>query len=77
METEDLNALLGLSLSPDEFDTAGGFVLHLFGMLPQRGEAVTFAGYRFLVVKVGPARILSIRVTREGAETGETEDHVV
>ncbi len=77
METEDLNELLGLSLSPDEFETAGGFVLHLFGMLPQRGEAVVFAGYRFLVVKVGPARILSIRVTREAAEAGEAEDHVV
>lgn len=75
METEDLNELLDLSLSPEEFETAGGFVLHLFGRLPQRGESVTFGGYRFLVVKVGPARILSIWVTREA---GETEgDHVI
>jgi CBS domain containing-hemolysin-like protein len=75
METEDLNELLGLSLSPEEFETAGGFVLHLFGRLPQRGESVTFEGYRFLVVKVGPARILGIRVTREPEEDGG--DHVV
>lgn len=75
METEDLNELLGLSLSPEEFETAGGFVLHLFGKLPQRGEAVSFGGYRFLVVKVGPARILSIWVTRE--TQNRAEDHVV
>ncbi|MGV8079120.1 MAG: hemolysin family protein [Syntrophales bacterium] len=75
LETEDLNELLGLSLSPEEFDTVGGFVLHLFGKLPQRGEAVSYGGYRFLVVKVGPSRILSIWVTREAPET--KEDHVV
>ncbi|NPU86422.1 MAG: HlyC/CorC family transporter [Syntrophaceae bacterium] len=75
METEDLNELLGLSLSPEEFETTGGFVLHLFGKLPQRGEAVSFGGYRFLVVKVGPARILSIWVTRETQDGAE--DHVV
>ncbi|HOI75218.1 MAG TPA: hemolysin family protein [Syntrophales bacterium] len=74
METEDLNELLGLSLSPEEFDTAGGFVLHLFGKLPHRGEAVSFGGYRFLVTKVGPARILNIWVTREARDKGEDHD---
>jgi putative hemolysin len=62
---EQLNNLLQTQLPQDEFDTIGGFVLHLFGKLPERGEETRFGGYIFSVESVGRTRILKIRIEKE------------
>jgi putative hemolysin len=61
---EQLNNLLQAQLPQDEFDTIGGFVLHLFGKLPERGEEARFGGYIFRVEGVGRTRILKIRIEK-------------
>jgi CBS domain containing-hemolysin-like protein len=64
MPTEDLNNLIDISIPGDDFDTVGGFVFHLFGKLPTKGEEISFGDYIFRVEKMGKARILNIRIEK-------------
>mgnify|MGYP003694096309 CR=1 FL=1 len=41
---EDLNAVTGLRISNEGYDTVGGWVLDLFGRVPRRSEAHRDAG---------------------------------
>lgn len=67
MDIEDFSELVDIPIVTEEFDTAGGFVFHLFGKLPAEGEGISVEGYTFTVEKIDKARILSIRITkREG-----------
>jgi CBS domain containing-hemolysin-like protein len=63
MPMEQFNNLMQTQMPQDEFDTIGGFVLHLFGKLPAKGDEVSFEGYNFLIENVSRARILKIRVS--------------
>lgn len=72
MSLEQANELLDAALPQDEFDTIGGFVLHLFGKLPERGETITYEDLFFRVENVGRTRILKIKIDK-GAQTGPEE----
>jgi putative hemolysin len=65
LPVEQFNILTQAQLPSDEFDTIGGFVLHLFGQLPSVGEEYTYQGFIFRIESVGRSRILKIRVARE------------
>jgi putative hemolysin len=65
MEMEQLNDLLQTQFPLEDFDTVGGFVLHLFGKLPAKDEETSFEGFKFKVKNVDRARILKVKVTRE------------
>jgi magnesium and cobalt transporter len=62
---EQFNNLMQTQMPQEEFDTIGGFVLHLFGKLPAKGEEVSYIGYNFLIENVGRARILKIRISSQ------------
>jgi magnesium and cobalt transporter len=70
---EQFNNLMQTQMPEEEFDTIGGFVLHLFGKLPAKGEEVSFEGYNFLIENVGRARILKIRVSSPTEERTDQE----
>ena len=64
---EDLEALLGLELSPEdleeEVDTLAGFVATLAGRVPQRGEVIVHPdGLEFEIVDADPRRIRRVRI---------------
>ena len=65
MPMEQFNNLMQTQMPQEEFDTIGGFVLHLFGKLPAKGEEVSYIGYNFLIENVGRARILKIRISSQ------------
>ena len=65
MSVAQCNSLLEANLPQEEFDTIGGYVLHLFGKMPERQEEVRSDGYAFRVEGVGRTRILKVRITRE------------
>jgi CBS domain containing-hemolysin-like protein len=74
MSIEQVNELLQASLPQEEFDTIGGFVLHLFGKMPERGDMIHFGCYTIRVESVGRTRILKIRIEKEKpARTEEDE----
>ncbi|MBN1470201.1 MAG: HlyC/CorC family transporter [Syntrophaceae bacterium] len=70
---EQCNKLLESDLPEDEFDTIGGFVLHLFGKMPGKGEEVRSDGYAFHILDVGKTRILKVEITKEELEEAEEE----
>jgi magnesium and cobalt transporter len=63
-EVDDFNQALGARFSDDEFDTVGGLVIHSFGRLPKRGEAVEIAGFRFHVLRADSRRLHTLKVER-------------
>ena len=75
---EELEALLGRSLSPEdleeEIDTVAGLVATLAGRVPQRGEVIVHpAGYDFEVVEADPRRIKRLRIRPHLKPTDGTE----
>lgn len=63
---DEFNDRLGVQIPKDNLDTIGGYVFHLFGKLPRRGESVTAHGLTFTIEQINGIRILEIRVHREG-----------
>jgi CBS domain containing-hemolysin-like protein len=59
---EELNDALGAALPTHEFDTAGGFLLGLFGELPREGDSRRHDVWEFKVLKMKGTRILELEV---------------
>jgi putative hemolysin len=73
MPVEQCNRIIEAELPEDDFDTIGGFVLHLFGKMPEKGEEVRSEGYIFSVHDISKTRILKVKITREELEEREDE----
>jgi magnesium and cobalt transporter len=63
-EIADFNRVFGTEFSDTDFDTVGGLVLHRFGRLPKRGEAITIGGLRFQVLRGDSRRLHALQVQR-------------
>jgi putative hemolysin len=59
---EDLNAIIRYPLPSEDFETLGGYVFHLFGRLPSRGDEIEADHYVFRIEQMGKVRILKIRM---------------
>ncbi len=55
---EEFNDYFDAEFSDEEVDTVGGLVMHAFGHLPKKGEAVTLSGFTFKVVHADRRRLL-------------------
>jgi putative hemolysin len=62
MAIGDFNAVTGLRIPDEHFDTVGGWVLDLFGRVPHRGEHVEADGVRVTVETMHRNRILQVLV---------------
>ena len=67
-EIADFNEKLGAELSDGDYDTIGGLVLHTFGRLPKRGEAVSVGDFKFTVLRADSRRLYTLMVERSIAE---------
>jgi len=63
---DEFNMTLHVSIPREDAETIGGYVFHLFGKLPKRGESVRAHGLTYTIEHIKGARILEIRVRREG-----------
>ncbi len=63
-EIADFNEETGARFSDEEFDTIGGMVTSEFGHLPEVGETIDVAGFRFHVTEADDRRVQQFRVTR-------------
>jgi putative hemolysin len=59
---DDLEEVLEKPFPLGEYDTVGGFILHLFGELPREGDAVTFDLWVFKVLKMKGTRIMELEI---------------
>lgn len=53
----EFNEYFKASLCDDEFDTVGGLIVHKLGHLPRRGERVSIARFRFIVLSADERRV--------------------
>jgi CBS domain containing-hemolysin-like protein len=60
---EQLNAVTGLKISNEGYDTVGGWVLDLFGRVPRRAERAETAELQLTVEKVERTRIVEVLVS--------------
>jgi magnesium and cobalt transporter len=63
MPIADFNEKLGLDLSQDGFDTIGGYVLDLFGKIPEKGEIARDGRIQFAIKDISGTIINRITVT--------------
>jgi CBS domain containing-hemolysin-like protein len=64
MRIEEANEKLGLGIPQSDYDTVGGFVLHLMGHLPAEGDQVISGNLRLVVMEVKENRIARILVSK-------------
>jgi Mg2+/Co2+ transporter CorB len=64
MPTRDLNRAMDWELPEDEATTVAGLVIHKARTIPQPGQAFTFDGFRFEVLRRHRNKITSLKVTK-------------
>ncbi|HET8883078.1 MAG TPA: transporter associated domain-containing protein [Solimonas sp.] len=60
---EEFNEYFGTKFPTDDFDTIGGYVLHVFGHMPKRGESVSVERFMFNVQRADTRRVHQFMVT--------------
>src|SRR3546814_12012801 len=60
---EDFNEYFGTEFPTDEYDTIGGYVLHMFGHMPKRGESISVERFMFNVQRSDTRRVHQFMVT--------------
>jgi len=74
IDLEDFDEETGIHLPEGDYETVGGFVFHLLGRVPEKGDCVQWEGHRFEVAAVEGRRITELCVHRpkeDGDDEGE------
>ena len=59
---DDFNHYFGTAFSDEEYDTISGLLMNHLGRLPRRGEAFSFSGLEFKVLRADRRRVEMLRV---------------
>ncbi|MFQ5658513.1 MAG: hemolysin family protein [Candidatus Methylomirabilales bacterium] len=62
MEVDRLNEELGINLPEGEYETVGGFLLHLLQKIPDTGEEAQYEGMRFLITESDKRSIGKVKI---------------
>ena len=62
LSIEQLNAVTGLTLSNEAYETVGGWVLDLFGRVPRKSERKETAELIVTVEKVERTRVVEVLI---------------
>jgi CBS domain containing-hemolysin-like protein len=73
---DELNEILDVELTHEDFDTVGGLILHLLGRAPVEGEQVASEGLRFTVAKVVGRRVKRVIVHRRAEDSDDMAGEV-
>ena len=69
----DVNRAMDWQLPDEDATTVAGLVIHEAQTIPDPGQAFTFHGYRFEVLRKHRNRITQLRVTPLGKQTGRSQ----
>ncbi len=61
-EVEYLNEKYNLNIPEEDYDTLGGYILHLIGDIPKQGEIVSTAKLKILIKKMEGIRIDKVQI---------------
>ena len=68
---DQVEALFGVSIESNEFDTVGGFVYHQLGRVPHIGDVVRWGELTFEVASVAGRRLRSLKITKENGDPSD------
>ncbi len=71
---EDLARVTGVDIEDEDVETVGGWVSHLAGHIPAKGEVVHHENFRITVLDGQPSHVASIRLEIIEKPTSENED---
>jgi CBS domain containing-hemolysin-like protein len=74
LEVEKLEDHFGLTLPEGDYESVGGFVIHLLGRIPKVNERVTFKDLEMTVQSADSRRIGKILITRRSPAGSHLED---
>lgn len=57
-----VNEMIGINIESEDFDSIGGFVIGIFGRLPNNGEFIEYNNIKFIVERVDKNRIDKLRI---------------
>lgn len=77
LDVDSVTDLLGVDLPYADVDTLGGFIFAELGHVPETGETVTYAGWRFTVLSVESRRIRQVRAEPSPSLVSEDEQATV
>lgn len=63
LRLDDVNELMGMALSSDDYDTLAGWLLEQFDALPEQGETILVDGVTYRVEEQSQRRIRMVRMT--------------
>ncbi|MGI9584333.1 MAG: hemolysin family protein [Acidimicrobiia bacterium] len=64
LDIDDLEEAVDYNLTDGPFSTVGGFIMALFGTIPDEGDAVTDEGFRFTILSMDRQRVDRVRIER-------------
>jgi len=62
---DDFEELFSVKVPREGYDTVGGFIIHLLGKVPQKGEEISFEGLQFKIQRSDPKKITRVLVTSQ------------
>jgi CBS domain containing-hemolysin-like protein len=65
---DDFEERFGVSLPREGFDTLGGFIIHLLGKVPRKGEEIEYEGLRIKIQAGDQKKITRVAVSKPGVE---------
>jgi CBS domain containing-hemolysin-like protein len=65
---DDFEERFGVTLPREGFDTLGGFIIHLLGRVPRKGEEIEYEGLRVKILAGDQKRITRVSLIRLGME---------
>ena len=76
MATDVLEDLFSYTVESEDFDTVGGFLIHLFGRLPKVGDEVSVDGLQMKVLSMSGRRLQRLRIikSQESDENSGVEE---
>ena len=60
-----VNEEMGLELPEGDYETVAGFMLHLMGHIPRRGERLRYKGLRLVITEMRGLKIEKVLLTRQ------------
>ena len=70
LEIEKFSKYVQIELPEGDFESVGGFIIHLLGRIPNKGERISFKGLDMTVQSADERKIYSVKVTYQ-----PTDDH--
>jgi len=74
MEIDQVRELVNIEIPEDDFETLGGFIYHLIGKVPLKGEIIKYKNLDLIIERVVKNRIRKVKIIRNYPESEEEID---